>query len=222
MASLSIPFSGALRKQWGQDACHPIVGNPGANDTFRCYRSDYPHCVPKGYLCNGSAQCPHAEDEDFEMCSEGGSFSPLATKECLPKNTFNLNFSIKAVRCDGIIECALGEDEEDCDPPSSAYYIFGITLLLIFSLATLVILFTVRQLHPIDEEQKVLKDDIGNHHQTHALKTALWQTQNCSGQTSILGQLTEMEMSKHNGIISEVFCCIKVCTFILHISLMCM
>ena len=144
------------------------------------------------------------------MCSEEGSFSPLATKNCTLKDTFNFNIWIKAVKCDGIIECALGVDEEDCNPPNYAYYIFGTTLLLIFFLAVLVILFTVRQLQSIDEEQKVLKDDIGKHHQTHALKTALWQIQNCSDQTSILGQLTEVEMSHHNGMLSEVVCCIKV------------
>ena len=207
-----------MRKQIGQDACHPLASDPGRNYTFRCYKSDYPHCVPKRYKCDGKAHCPHAEDEDFEMCSEGGSFSPLATRNCILKDTFNFNIWIKAVNCDGIIECALGVDEEDCNPPNYAYYIFGTTLLLIFFLAVLVILFTIRQLQSIDEEQKVFKDDIGKHHQTLALKTALWQIQNCSDQTSILGQLTEMEMSQHNGMICEVVCCIKVpITYVLYI-----
>ena len=180
--------------------------------SFPCDESGEDFCAGKTDQCNGIPQCPHAEDEDFEMCSKQGVFSPLATIECLRPNTYNVNISIYAVKCDGIVECALGEDEEDCQPPNSAYYIFATTLFLILFIVALVILVTIKQLNPITEEQKLLKGDIEKLHQTQALKTALWQTQNCAHQSTILEQLTDMEMqmSEHNGSISEVICCMKV------------
>ena len=43
------------------------------------------------------------------------------------------------------------------------------------------------------------------------LKTALWQRQNRMDQVATLGQVTKMEMLQHNGVLSEVICCMKVC-----------
>ena len=179
---------------------------------FRCDKSDNDYCVPESALCDGMSHCPHAEDEDFEICLDQGSFPPLATIKCSRPNTYNVNITINAVKCDGFIECALGEDEEDCQPLNYTYYIFATTIFLILLIVALVILVTIKQLHLITDEQKLLKGDIEKLHQTQALKTALWQTQNCAHQSTILEQLTDMEMqmSEHNGSISEVICCMKV------------
>ena len=202
--TIYVNSSGWDRKNFGQLLCTH-------SDRFPCDKSGDDFCMTKKDQCNGIPHCPNAEDEDFEMCSKQGAFSPLATITCLRKNVYNVNITINAVKCDGIIECATGEDEEDCKPPNYTYYIFGGTLLLILFLDALVILLTVNQLQPIDDEQKVLNDDMEKLHSMYSLKTALWQRQNHMDQVATLGQVTKMEMLQHNGVLSEVICCMKVC-----------
>ena len=72
-----------------------------------------------GYtVCDGVANCPNGDDEEFEICQGRGVFSDLATFTCEKKDVYNVTIMINAVLCDGNYECKDGEDEKNCSLPN--------------------------------------------------------------------------------------------------------
>ena len=87
-------------------------------------------CSYEYQVCDGVANCFNAEDEELETCMDKNIFSELATIECLKADIKNLNITIKAVKCDGKVECQDGIDEDQCSLPD---------IILIIILANLVL-----------------------------------------------------------------------------------
>ena len=160
-------------------------------------------------VCNGIANCPAGEDEDLEMCDQLGVFSDLATLKCLKKDTY-VDIMIKAVLCDGMIECKHEEDEQNCFLP---YYIFIVTLviaiLVCYILAYLVWKHTRINLEPNRVNQPEMIPDFESLHQTMALKNVMFQAQNLDNSEDINSEFVAVEMKLHNKDQSELVCCMK-------------
>ena len=108
-------------------------------DIFQCSNlwQNETVCVFQTKICDGIPQCPDASDEDFDMCEE--YFSPSANVKCPAYGIFNYySIEIKAVRCNGIVECSDYSDEANCNTDQSTLLIFtlcGLAMLLVLSAA---------------------------------------------------------------------------------------
>ena len=91
-------------------------------------------CIFPEEVCDGIPHCPNATDETLDKC--GKYFSHAAQMECDRPNIKNeLKVSTLAIRCNGISECADGEDEANCQ--------FSQIILYAALLPGLVSLFTI-------------------------------------------------------------------------------
>ena len=167
-------------------------------------------CIVDWQLCNGVANCPNAEDELLANCSS--KFSPLATTECLKKDIFNVNITIKAVNCNGIIECHSGIDEENCELPD----FYSVILMVFIVILTTYLAFsmwkrTIKDLKLIDHGAIGLDlQDFEIKHGTESMKILMQQAQNSTKSKLINQQFIWMELKHHDGFCSEIVCCIKV------------
>ena len=163
-----------------------------------------------GYtVCDGVANCPNGDDEDLETCLERGEFSTLATFECDKKNVYNITIRTMAVPCDGNYECAYDGDEKDCSLPDS---------ILIKTLGTIIIIFGILGyiwwkaaiLALTKKKQIPTLPDLAMLHGTEALKETMFQAQSLESFERINSAFVDVEMKIHNGVLSEIVCCIKV------------
>ena len=99
----------------------------------------YHLCIPDKMFCDGIPQCPNLSDEAFELCLD--NFPTSATKICPAANIFNnKTIMIKAVQCDGLVECRDQSDEEDCKVNKNTFTITTVVgLVLLFIVAVLTI-----------------------------------------------------------------------------------
>ena len=166
-------------------------------------------CTPAAYVCDGVANCPNGEDEDYETCVEKGAFSELATIPCDKKNVYNVTIRINTVPCDGNYECAFDDDEKNCFLPDS---ILIITLgIIIFTFGVLdYCLWKAAILALTKKKQMSTMPDFKMLHGTEALKETIFQSQNLENFEHIKSIFVDVEMKKHNRVLSEVVCCIKV------------
>ena len=167
-------------------------------------------CIVNWQSCNGVANCPNAEDELLANCSS--KFSPLATTECLKKDIYNVNITIKAVNCNGIVECQSGVDEENCELPDfySVILMFFLVLFTTF-LASSMWKWTIKDLKPIDHQNLTFnQDNFEIQHGSESLKILMHQAQNSKNSKIINQHFIQMEMKHHDGVCSEIICCIKV------------
>ena len=92
---------------------------------FFCPKSK--QCIPIHWRCDGSFQCKQGDDEDFDLCKNDFP-NNVATIECeesdRPKDFTTI---IKAIPCNGIVECKDGRDE-NCDWPG---WIIWVVLVII-------------------------------------------------------------------------------------------
>ena len=163
-------------------------------------------------MCDGIANCPNGEDEEFVRCNgdDFQAFSPLATIMCHKKNMDNVNITIKAVMCNNISECSNGEDEEGCFLDDYVSTTFLLSLIPICSFVTMIMWnFTVRHLNPVNPDPIDLKS-LGRIHQTEELETYMYQIQHTRYSKSINQAFIRMELTLHNGLSNETICCIKV------------
>ena len=110
-----------------RDELEFICGLDEFYDPISC-SSNPTFCTYKNFVCDGVANCPSGEDEDFEMCSDKGAFSDLATFKCVKKDVFNVTIKINAVPCDGNYECDDDEDEKNCSLPD---YVLIVSLVIV-------------------------------------------------------------------------------------------
>ena len=169
-------------------------------------------CSYEYQFCDGVANCFNAEDEELETCMEKNIFSELATIECLKADIKNLNITIKAVKCDGKVECQGGIDEDQCSLPDIILIII-LANLVIFNviLAALLWKLITKDLECLTDNNYLLTStELGNLHGSNHLKTVLFQMQNSNNVELLHKRFYDMEMEKHEGNQSEVICCIKV------------
>ena len=96
---------------------------------FHCHESN--QCIWQDWVCDGFVQCLQGEDEDFDLCYQRGSFAEGAMVKCAETKRFSYNVMILATKCNGVVECADGSDEDQCENDDSAGLIaIGILLLL--------------------------------------------------------------------------------------------
>ena len=178
-------------------------------DPVRC-RSNPSFCTPEAKMCDGVANCPNGDDEDLKVCLELGLFSDLATFECEKKDVYNVTIMINAILCDGIAECRDEEDEKNCSFPD---------YILIVSLTTIIVSFVIfgyllwKTNSLTLTNNKQIPTSLPNFemlHGTATLKEAMFHAQSLENFEHIKSIFVDVEMKKHNGVLSEVVCCIKV------------
>ena len=81
------------------------------NGFFYCQISKT--CIENIKVCDGVVHCIKGEDEDLDTCKPFFSemFPKDATVECIEANRTYYDIIIKAIPCNGIMECENGEDE---------------------------------------------------------------------------------------------------------------
>ena len=71
------------------------------------------------------------QTEDFDLCYQRGSFAEGAMVKCAEAKRFSYNVMILATKCNSVVECADGNDEDQCENDDSAGLIaIGILLML--------------------------------------------------------------------------------------------
>ena len=118
------------RKSKGRD-CEACT-NPSY---FLCGKSG--QCLHPSLRCDGHPQCPEAEDEDFQICSNEyfrkKIIAPYATIRC--KSSMYPTVQTVATACNGVWECSDGRDEQNCSSKNDLVLIVtSIGILLIFFL----------------------------------------------------------------------------------------
>ena len=168
-----------------------------------------PLCAFGHQVCDTIVNCPDGSDEDFEMCQD--YFSESATIVCSKANTFNFNVTIKAIACDGIIECADGRDEMGCYLSNENIYItFGFVLLAINVIAFILWMYLKGRLRLKQPGHKLTQKEFNVIHGSQAMQAKIfhWQgldIQKCSNQAYY-----ELELIQHNHDINSTICCMKV------------
>ena len=170
---------------------------------------DSEFCSYNSEVCDGTANCPDGEDELFDNCKT--YFPPLATIECLKKDAYNINITIKAFKCDGIVACEFGEDEAHCSLPDY-YLLIALPIVAIFNSVIALIMWrsTIKYLPPINQKQELSEEELETKHDTISLKTIMNEAQGSTERKILNNRFLQMEMKKHDGQCSETICCTKV------------
>ena len=166
-------------------------------------------CVYRDFVCNGIANCPNGEDEDYRICVEEGAFPELATIDCDKKNVYNVTIRIRSVPCDGNYECAYDDDEKDCSLPDSILIITLGIIILIFGILGYC-LWKAAIIALAKKKQNTTLPDFLMLHGSETLKETMFHAQHLEIFDHIKSIFVDVEMKKHNGVLSEVVCCIKV------------
>ena len=191
---------------WSKRYQRLINGCNATNNFFLC---ESHQCIDEQRVCNGIVNCPNGEDESFEKCQSNETASHLV--ECIKKDIFNFNISILAVKCNGEVECAFGEDEEPCSLPNEVSVIVLVSVTLICLLVSFLYKnVTMSYLLQIVEEPSITEEDFKRFHRTDGLKEKMFQVQSCQNSRKINQQFLKLELEiHHNGQINETVCCIK-------------
>ena len=180
-----------------------------APNAFQCGPNST-YCTYDYKLCDGIANCPNGEDEEYEVCKE--HFSTYASIKCNEKDVFNMAITIGATPCDGFDECQGDIDEIDCNMPDIYSVLLLVLILVITSgLATIMKKMTLESLEPIleMEQQSWTQHELEAMHGKDHLKILMYQVQNSNEATKINQNFIQMEINQHNGVKSEIICCIK-------------
>ena len=153
-------------------------------------------CTYDFYVCDGVAHCPNGEDEAFELCIRKEKFSSLATVECEANYIYNVNMTIKAVKCNNEIECKSREDESFCSIPN---YLSLIALIVIFvATSTLTLLLwkiITRNLEVSHQPLFISQEELKLLHQTSKLKEVMHEAQKSEKSKSINDSYVQMEIN---------------------------
>ena len=145
----------------------------------------------------------------METCIKRGVFSDLATLRCPKKNIYNGTIWILAVPCDGNYECYNDQDEQNCSIPDYVSIVILGVILSVSGLGALALWKSTTEIL-LRKNQMVTLEDLKSLHGTDSLKNKMFEIQSCENANEIISRLVEVEMKIHNGVTSEVVCCIKV------------
>ena len=160
-------------------------------------------------MCDGVANCPNGDDEELEMCNDIGVFSDLATFECEKKDVYNVTIMINAVLCDGNFECKDGKDENNCSLPDYVLIVSLVIVIISFGIFGYV-LWKANSFILTKKHQMSTLPDFEMLHGTETLKETMFHAQSLDNFEHIKSIFIDVEIKKHNGILSEMVCCIKV------------
>ena len=188
-------------------------------DKFLCGNQE-DICITNEQLCDGVANCPHAEDEDFQMCQNKSAFSPMATVKCLKRDIYNLDITILATKCNGITECKYGEDEMNCSIPEEYVAFTGVIAFLIVILIGICLWNQTIKGELIEDinSNTMTKNNFDKHHKSDEMKVHVFYCQGYKNMAEINRSYFAYEMEKHNWNVNETYCCIKVCIAFLNDS----
>ena len=211
IGDFSFKMSWKMEELFGDERRNQLVFNClDLKQPFHCGTStDQDLCTTELRVCDGIANCPLAEDEDFDLCQD--KFSEFATVKCTKKDLYNLNITIKAIKCDGKIECQAGEDEDRCTLPDNLLLIIlGIIGLISTILAIWIWKLTTRNLQRIDHNVNIhLFKNFDQLHQTDHLKSQMKRVQGYDSAKSINVEFIQMEEKLHDGQWNQTVCCMK-------------
>ena len=204
LSDLFLFFSQTDREDHMKSICHDFD-----RTSFQCYESSSEICIHDFQKCDGIANCPKGEDEYFSDCNF--KFSSLATVKCPKINIFNLNVTIKAVPCDGKIECRDRRDEILCSLEDYIEIVISLAISVIIMAATFVMKRAIRKnRQPIDRNQTLTEEEFRTLHGKEELKTKMHQIQSCESAKRINQQFASWEIDQHDGNTNETVLCIKV------------
>ena len=179
-----------------------------AYDPFPC-GNESKYCAYRQQVCDGVANCPEGEDEALDLCVEEGGFSGSAIIECPKKNIYNVTLWIKAVPCDGVVECENDEDEQYCSLNDYILIlIMGVFIIIFGGLAF--ILWTAIGILYAKKKPTLILLDFNSLHGTDALKETMFQAIGTINFEDMKTELIDVELDIHEGVHSEVVCCLKV------------
>ena len=170
-----------------------------------------PQCAYGNEVCDTVVNCPDGSDEDFEMCQD--YFSESATIVCSKTNTYNFNVTIKAIACDGIVECADARDEFRCYHPipnEHIYLTFGFILLAINVIAFILWMYIKGRLRLKQPGNKLTQKEFNVIHGSQAMQAKISHWQGLDIQKSSNQAYYELELIQHNYDINSTICCMKV------------
>ena len=129
---------------------------------------------------------------------------------------------IKAVPCDGKIECQDGRDESFCSLEGYIEIIILLAIVVIIIAANFVMKRAIRKnCQSIDQNQTLTKDDFLTLHGTEELKTRIQQIQSFESSKNIFQQFALWEIDQHGGNTNETVLCIKVKSALLKKNFQC-
>ena len=166
-------------------------------------------CTYDTYMCDGVANCPNGEDEDLDTCVKRGLFSEMASIDCDKKDVYNVTIKIRAVPCDGIYECENDMDEKNCSLPD---YVL-IVILVPFTICLGIfgyLLWKKNSFTSTKKDQMPTLPDFDLLHGKESLAQTMFHAQSLDNFEQINTAFVDGEMKIHNGVLSELVCCIKV------------
>ena len=181
-------------------------------ETFECPFVEPKTCISKTQVCDGIANCPTATEEDLDLCKF--KFPSTATIKCHKKDIYNVNITIMAIPCDGIIECSDGSDEAYC-VISDIHTVISVFLgyfLILFMTYLVWRREKVENAIGEDEDIDINESFLEAKHATEGLSTEItfWHENSDENERRNISQkLIEFENGIHSNK-NEAICCLKV------------
>ena len=168
-------------------------------------------CTVDSYVCNGVANCPNGEDEELEICMNREVFSEMASIKCDKKNIYNVTIKIKAVPCDGMYECENDTDEKNCSLPDYVLIVILVLITITFGIFGYLLWKTITDSFiSTKKDQMQTLPDFELLHGRDSLQQTMFHAQGLDNCKQINTAFVDEEMKVHNGVMSEIVCCIKV------------
>ena len=171
-------------------------------------------CTIDTSVCDGIANCPNGDDEDIELCMNNEVFSEMATIKCDKKNIYNVTIKIKAVPCDGIYECENDMDEKNCSLPEYVLIVILVPITICLGIFGY-LLWKKNSFTSTKKDQMPTLPDFDLLHGKESLAQTMFHAQSLDNFEQINTAFVDGEMKIHNGVLSELVCCIKVSNTIL-------
>lgn len=167
-------------------------------------------CIYPEEVCDGIPQCPNATDEALDTCRK--YFSSAAQVECQRPNVQlenGMTVPTLAIRCNGIVECADGQDELNCKLSTIILYTVLLPGLLIICVTSYCVLSkipiqSIDELHQSVENISFDCDEINLRYKMMKVQTSL-------NRQDLNQAYFQFVLEKHGGKYSKALNEIKVC-----------
>ena len=162
---------GEVKRNQCQDSCAEKEDNCQAcsNPNYpRCSINNILHCIHPDLVCDGHAACDDAKDEELtfkciDKLTKSNAIKPEATVICTSKMYEDKQMKTVAVACNGVVECADGEDEGWLCTNSSIP-VYGTLFICVILLLVVIVykLFKGSFKEIIEESEQLLLPDVLN------------------------------------------------------------